>query len=101
MAQRAGEIELHVVAVEKPEGLNVIVGQAHFIKTVEDLHEARVGAVPELRFGVAFLRVLGAATPAPVRERRRAARARHPHALAIGAGTRSWRSFMTAFRSTS
>ena len=46
--------ELHVVAVEKPEELNVILGQAHFIKTVEDLHEALAGAVPQLRFGVAF-----------------------------------------------
>ena len=54
MAQRAGEIELHVVPVEKPEELNVIVGQAHFIKTVEDLHEALAGAVPQLRFGIAF-----------------------------------------------
>ncbi len=54
MAQRAGEIELHVVPVENPEELNVIVGQAHFIKTVEDLHEALAGAVPQLRFGIAF-----------------------------------------------
>jgi hypothetical protein len=42
------------VRVDKPEDLNVILGQAHFIKTVEDLHEALVGAVPGLRFGIAF-----------------------------------------------
>ena len=47
-------IELHVVAVEKPEELNLILGQAHFIKTVEDLHETLAGAVPGLRFGIAF-----------------------------------------------
>jgi hypothetical protein len=41
MAQREGKLELHAVAVEKPEELNVILGQAHFIKTIEDLHEAR------------------------------------------------------------
>ena len=46
--------ELLIVAVEKPEELNVILGQAHFIKTVADLHEALAGAVPQLRFGVAF-----------------------------------------------
>ena len=46
--------ELHIVAVDKPAELNVILGQAHFIKTVEDLHEALAGAVPQLRFGVAF-----------------------------------------------
>jgi uncharacterized protein len=54
MAQGADMIGLHAVPVEKPEELNVIVGQAHFIKTVEDLHEALVGAVPQLRFGIAF-----------------------------------------------
>jgi len=49
-----GKIELQVVAVEKPDELNLILGQSHFIKTVEDLHEALAGAVPGLRFGIAF-----------------------------------------------
>ncbi|MGZ6587328.1 MAG: adenosine-specific kinase, partial [Solirubrobacteraceae bacterium] len=40
MAKRTTDVELHVVAVEKPEELNLILGQSHFIKTVEDLHEA-------------------------------------------------------------
>ncbi len=43
-----------MVAVDKPEDVNVIIGQAHFIITVEDLHEALVGVSPTLRFGVAF-----------------------------------------------
>ena len=43
-----------MVSLEKPEELNVILGQSHFIKTVEDLHEALAGAVPGLRFGIAF-----------------------------------------------
>ncbi len=47
-------MEIHVVRVENPAGLNLILGQAHFIKTVEDLHEALVGACPGIRFGVAF-----------------------------------------------
>jgi adenosine/AMP kinase len=42
------------VTIEKPDDVNLILGQAHFIKTVEDLHEALVGAVPGIRFGVAF-----------------------------------------------
>ena len=54
MAERAGNIELHAVSIEKPEELNLILGQAHFIKTIEDLHEALAGAVPQLRFGIAF-----------------------------------------------
>jgi hypothetical protein len=47
-------MELHVVRVEKPEDLNFILGQSHFIKTVEDLHEALAGSSPALRFGLAF-----------------------------------------------
>ena len=54
MPENAGEIELQVMAVEKPEDLNVILGPAHFIKTVENLHEAVAGAVLQLRFGIAF-----------------------------------------------
>lgn len=40
--------------IDRPEDVNLILGQAHFIKTVEDLHESLVGAVPGIRFGVAF-----------------------------------------------
>ncbi len=40
--------------IEKPDDVNLILGQSHFIKTVEDLHEALVCAVPNIRFGVAF-----------------------------------------------
>jgi uncharacterized protein len=47
-------MDIATVRVDKPEDLNVILGQAHFIKTVEDLHEALVGASPGLRFGIAF-----------------------------------------------
>jgi adenosine/AMP kinase len=43
-----------VVPIDKPDDLNVVIGQAHFIKTVEDLHEAMVGVSPSLRFGLAF-----------------------------------------------
>jgi adenosine/AMP kinase len=54
VTETAISVELHAVAVEKPEELNLILGQAHFIKTVEDLHETLAGAVPQLRFGIAF-----------------------------------------------
>ena len=47
-------MELVTVEIEKPENLNFILGQSHFIKTVEDLHEALVSAVPGIRFGLAF-----------------------------------------------
>ena len=48
-----------VVPVEKPDDLNVVIGQAHFIKTVDDLHEALAGVSPTLRFGVAFCEASG------------------------------------------
>jgi hypothetical protein len=52
-------MELTVVPIVKPEAANFIFGQAHFIKTVEDLHEALMGAVPGIRFGLAFCEASG------------------------------------------
>jgi len=47
-------MQLLSVSIEKPEPVNVILGQSHFIKTVEDLHEALAGGVPGIQFGLAF-----------------------------------------------
>jgi adenosine/AMP kinase len=52
-------MELHAVAIDKPDDLNVIVGHSHFIKTVEDLHEALAGTSPHLQFGLAFCEASG------------------------------------------
>jgi adenosine/AMP kinase len=52
-------MDLSLVPIEKPETLNVILGQSHFIKTVEDLHEALVTAVPGIKFGLAFSEASG------------------------------------------
>ncbi|MGT2431052.1 adenosine-specific kinase [Cupriavidus basilensis] len=52
-------MELIVVPVTKPEATNFIFGQSHFIKTVDDIHEALVGAVPGIRFGLAFCEASG------------------------------------------
>ena len=52
-------VTLKAVPIEKPEDVNLILGQAHFIKTVEDLHEALVTAVPGIRFGLAFCEASG------------------------------------------
>ena len=54
-------MELKVVPVENPEELNVILGQTHFIKTVEDLHETLVTAIPGIKFGLAFCEASGPA----------------------------------------
>jgi adenosine/AMP kinase len=52
-------MELLTVKIEKPEMINFILGQSHFIKTVEDMHEALVTAVPGIRFGLAFCEASG------------------------------------------
>ena len=53
-------MELKTIAIAKPETASVILGQSHFIKTVEDIHEAMVNAVPGILFGVAFCEASGA-----------------------------------------
>jgi len=53
-------MEFTLVPIDKPESLNFILGQTHFIKTVEDVHEAMVNAVPGIRFGLAFCEASGA-----------------------------------------
>jgi adenosine/AMP kinase len=52
-------MEILTVKIEKPESTNFILGQSHFIKTVEDVHEALVNAVPGIQFGVAFCEASG------------------------------------------
>lgn len=54
-------MELRLVSIEKPEALNFILGQSHFIKTVEDIHEAMVSTVPGIKFGLAFCEASGPA----------------------------------------
>ena len=54
-------MELITIKIEKPESVNMILGQSHFIKTVEDIHEALVGAVPGVEFGLAFCESSGPA----------------------------------------
>ncbi len=52
-------MELRTVAIHKPVDLNFILGQSHFIKTVEDLHEALAQSSPSLKFGLAFCEASG------------------------------------------
>ncbi|HDQ45236.1 MAG TPA: hypothetical protein ENN17_07060 [bacterium] len=53
-------MEMNAVPIENPNGFNVILGQSHFIKTVEDVHEALVNTVPGIQFGLAFCEASGA-----------------------------------------
>jgi adenosine/AMP kinase len=79
-------MDIRIVAIDKPESVNLILGQTHFIKSVEDLHEALVGCVPGIQFGLAFCEASG---PALVRwsgtSEAMIALAKN-NALAIGAG---------------
>ncbi|MCK4546729.1 MAG: adenosine-specific kinase [Candidatus Eisenbacteria sp.] len=52
-------MELKLVTIDKPEDMNFILGQSHFIKTVEDIHEALVTTVPGIKFGLAFCEASG------------------------------------------
>ena len=56
-----GVMEITAVPLRRPEDVNLILGQSHFIKTVEDLHEVLVGSVPDIRFGLAFCESSGPA----------------------------------------
>jgi hypothetical protein len=53
------QMELKLVSIEKPGPINFVLGQTHFIKSVEDIHEAVVGSVPGVRFGLAFCEASG------------------------------------------
>jgi adenosine/AMP kinase len=52
-------MQLTTVKIEKPDATNFVLGQTHFIKSVEDIHEALVGAVPGIKFGLAFCEASG------------------------------------------
>src|SRR6267154_5576077 len=83
---RGVDMQLITVRIDKPETTNFILGQTHFIKTVEDVHEALVTAVPGIRFGLAFCEASGkclvrwSGTESSLEELAR------KNALALGAG---------------
>jgi uncharacterized protein len=54
------DLKLEVVDIENPDSVNFIIGQSHFIKTVEDIHEVMVASVPGIKFGLAFAEASGA-----------------------------------------
>lgn len=53
-------VNFNTIKIKKSEDINVIIGQSHFIKTVEDLYEVLVGSVPTIKFGLAFVESSGA-----------------------------------------
>jgi hypothetical protein len=81
-----GKMELKTVKLEIPEGANIIVGQTHFIKTIEDLYEIMVNAMPKARFGIAFCEASGACLIRFEGNDEGLKRAAVQNALAVGAG---------------
>ena len=79
-------MELKVVPIEKPAELNFILGQTHFIKSVEDIHEAMVTSVPGIRFGLAFCEASGACLVRCSGTDETLVELAKKNALAIGAG---------------
>jgi uncharacterized protein len=79
-------MDIRVVAIDKPESVNIILGQTHFIKSVEDLHEALVGSVPGIQFGLAFCEASGPALVRLSGTSEAMIDLARKNALAIGAG---------------
>jgi adenosine/AMP kinase len=79
-------MELLLVQIEKPEPLNFILGQSHFIKTVEDVHEALVTAVPGIKFGLAFCESSGPALVRTTGTDEALVKLAEKNALALAAG---------------
>jgi adenosine/AMP kinase len=77
---------IDVVALVPPEGVNLVLGQAHFIKTVEDVYEALAGSSPHLRFGLAFCEASGPRLVRRAGNEPALVDQAVAHALAIGAG---------------
>jgi adenosine/AMP kinase len=79
-------MELKSVRIDKPADVNFILGQSHFIKTVEDLHEAAVSSVPGIKFGLAFCEASGACLIRVTGNDDEMTALARKNALAIGAG---------------
>jgi len=79
-------MELMTVKIEKPEDINFILGQSHFIKTVEDIHEAIVTTLPGAKFGLAFCEASGKCLVRSTGTDPELVRLAEQNALALGAG---------------
>ena len=79
-------MELKVVDIDKPEDMNFILGQTHFIKSVEDLYEAIVNTVPQAKFGIAFCEASGALKVRSIGNDEDLRKLAEKNMLSIGAG---------------
>ncbi len=80
------DFKLELVEIKKPADLNIIIGQAHFIKTVEDIYEVLVCSVPQIKFGLAFCESSGSALVRIEGNDEELKRIASQNALNVGAG---------------
>ncbi len=80
------DLEIKTVEIQKPKDLNFILGQSHFIKTVEDLYEVMVGTVPNAKFGIAFCEASGDCKIRSIGNDEELKKLAEKNALSIGAG---------------
>ena len=81
-----GDIEIKTVKIDKPDDMNFILGQTHFIKSIEDLYEAMVNSVPSAKFGIAFCEASGSRKVRSVGNEDKLKELAEKNALNIGAG---------------
>lgn len=81
-----GEFELKIIDVKKPNDMNFILGQTHFIKSVEDLYEAMINSNPAAKFGIAFCEASGACKVRIEGNDNNLKKLAEKNALSIGAG---------------
>ena len=79
-------IKLDMVEIEKPDEMNFILGQTHFIKSIEDLYEAMINSVPNSKFGIAFCEASGACKIRCIGNDKELEKLASTNALKIGAG---------------
>lgn len=79
-------MQIQLVPVDLPENCNVVIGQTHFIKSVEDIYEAMVGVVPGVKFGIAFCEASGVRLVRSDGTDENMIRLAEKNAMAIGAG---------------
>lgn len=79
-------MDMSVVRIDKPDTINFILGQSHFIKTVEDIHEALIGTVPGIKFGLAFCESSGPALARITGNDRELIELAKKNAMALSAG---------------
>ncbi|MFH1013879.1 MAG: adenosine-specific kinase [Thermoplasmatota archaeon] len=80
------DITLKLISIEKPDEMNFILGQTHFIKSVEDLYEAIVNTVPNAKFGIAFCEASGTRKVRSCGNDEKLKELAEHNALALGAG---------------